>query len=290
MIMLCTYSRCEENIVILLFDGGRWNPSATSLWYWPVRRTLMVLSQQWGCPTGGATRWFEYGIIASMAMSRNLAQQTRASPGVDLRHSHQSNVRNMRGLPTQGRSKLKKLAPSRFATINIGTLTSHHHESFKTRWVDTECIQETKWKGSNAKEIEEGYKIIYNGTSSVINRMAVLISQCFHNKVTEIKRLPDQLISIKIESESIISHLIFCYARQTGYPDIEKDDFWESFEMHLRTIAPEDHIILGGDLNGHVGEDSDGYMRCHGGHGLGVRNDDILESVEPTTWLWPTHI
>ena len=40
--------------------------------------------------------------------------------------------------------------------------------------------------------------------------------------------------------------------------------------------------MLGGDLNGHVGKESDGYEGVHGGQGYGVRNagERILELCE----------
>ena len=39
-------------------------------------------------------------------------------------------------------------------------------------------------------------------------------------------------------------------------------------------------VVLGGDLNGHVGQKSEGYEGVHGGFGYGVRNvegEKILE-------------
>ena len=41
--------------------------------------------------------------------------------------------------------------------------------------------------------------------------------------------------------------------------------------------------MLGGDLNGHVGKENDGYEGVHGGQGYGVRNTEgerILEFCE----------
>ncbi len=221
-----------------------------------------------------------------MELSQNLALQARASPRGDARRPCPSDVRNMPGLPTQGRSRPKKLVPLRLATINIGTLTGRYREladSLMTRRVDVACVQETKWKGSKAKEIGEGYKVIYHGTSSTRNGIAVVISRRFHDKVTEVRRLSDWLTSVKIESESTTAHIISCYAPQTGCPDDEKDDFWASLDTHLWTIAPDEYVILGDDLNGHVGSGNDGYTRCHGGHGLGVQNNHgscILDCAE----------
>ena len=39
-------------------------------------------------------------------------------------------------------------------------------------------------------------------------------------------------------------------------------------------------VIIGGDLNGHVGKEVNGYEGVHGGYGYGIRNtedEDILE-------------
>lgn len=48
----------------------------------------------------------------------------------------------------------------------------------------------------------------------------------------------------------------------------------------IRTIAPDEHILIGGDLNGHVGSNRGGYPQCHGGQGLGVRNDDGIRILD----------
>ena len=37
---------------------------------------------------------------------------------------------------------------------------------------------------------------------------------------------------------------------------------------------------MAGDLNGHVGRDRDGYEGVHGGHGLGVRNEEGIKIMD----------
>ena len=39
-------------------------------------------------------------------------------------------------------------------------------------------------------------------------------------------------------------------------------------------------LLLGGDLNGHVGEQSDGFEGIHGGHGYGDRNSDGIRILD----------
>ncbi|XP_063595375.1 uncharacterized protein LOC134772335 [Penaeus indicus] len=48
----------------------------------------------------------------------------------------------------------------------------------------------------------------------------------------------------------------------------------------VREIPEEEEIILGADLNCHVGETAGGYEACHGGFGYGLRNEEGEEMLE----------
>ena len=39
-------------------------------------------------------------------------------------------------------------------------------------------------------------------------------------------------------------------------------------------VKESEVLVIGGDLNGHVGKDCDGYDGVHGGHGYGERNEE----------------
>jgi hypothetical protein len=69
-----------------------------------------------------------------------------------------------------GRVRVKKLVQNtrlRLATWNIGTLTGKGRELVDTmvrRRVNIACVQETKWVGEKAREIENtGFKLYYTG-------------------------------------------------------------------------------------------------------------------------------
>ena len=54
----------------------------------------------------------------------------------------------------------------RVGTLNIGTITGRGREQadiMERRNVDILCLQETKWKGSKARNIGGGCKLFYNG-------------------------------------------------------------------------------------------------------------------------------
>ena len=42
----------------------------------------------------------------------------------------------------------------------------------------------------------------------------------------------------------------------------------------MRNIKPEEEIIIGADLNGHVGRDRRGFEQEHRGHSFGDRNEE----------------
>ena len=45
-------------------------------------------------------------------------------------------------------------------------------------------------------------------------------------------------------------------------------------------VTSKEYLIIGGDLNGHVGSESDGYGSVHGGYGFGARNDDGVRILD----------
>ncbi|XP_058639968.1 craniofacial development protein 2-like [Onychostoma macrolepis] len=222
-----------------------------------------------------------------MAAANQLLPDQAGRPLGDARHLRPDGVGNGLGLPVQGRDRPKKIVHRiRLATLNIGTLTGRSREladTLKTRRIDIACIQETKWKGSKARDIGEGYKLIYHGVKSSQNGVAVAICQQLRDSVSEVDNISDRLISIKIISGPTILRVVSCYAPQVGCTDQEKDEFWESLGTHLQMVAPDEHVLVGGDLNGHVGIERKGYEQVHGGQGLGIRNDEgsrILDCAE----------
>ncbi|MDL1135817.1 hypothetical protein PS057_20960 [Yersinia pestis] len=65
-----------------------------------------------------------------------------------------------------------------------------------------------------------------------------------------------------------------------GLGDGHKEKFWEDLEGVLLEIPQGEMVFIGGDLNGHVGRDVDGYIGVHGGHGYGNRNEEGKNILE----------
>ena len=89
-----------------------------------------------------------------------------------------------------------------FLTVNIGTMTGKSREvanMLKRRRVSIACVQETKWKCSSAKEIGEGYKMYYFGTSNNRNGVAVILEREWHDKILKVDRISDRIINVTLE-------------------------------------------------------------------------------------------
>ncbi|XP_063609372.1 craniofacial development protein 2-like [Penaeus indicus] len=92
-------------------------------------------------------------------------------------------------------------------------------------------------------------------------------------------------MAIKVLAGKSLINIVSGFAPQIK-KDQEKEEFREQLEQSVREIPGEEEIILGADLNCHVGETAGGYEVCHGGFGYGLRNEEgermlkTLESLE----------
>ena len=170
----------------------------------------------------------------------------------------------------------------RVGTLNIGTMTGRGREladMMERRNVDILCLQETKWKGSKARNIGGGYKIFYNGVDGRKNGIEIVLREELAESVLEVKRISDRLMAMKLEVNGSILNIVSAYAPQVNYSMEEKNDFWEDLDELIESISKEERIVLGADLNGHVGEGNIGDEEIMGRYGAGTRNKE-------DQWLW----
>ena len=228
----------------------------------------------------------------SDALHRNpdvvLSEQglVRASPGSDAPQWRPIAVSNEQGFSCGlGQTRVKKLVQNyriRLASWNIGTLTGKCIELIqlmKDRRINIACLQETRWKGSKAKEVD-GFKLWYVGKNNNRNGVGLILDRDLKDKVVEVKREGDRILLVKVVIGIEILNIISCYAPQIGLEEHIKKDFWENLDRIVQNIPSEEKIIMGGDFNGHVGKDNKSYERVHGGFGFGDRNlmgDSILD-------------
>ena len=92
--------------------------------------------------------------------------------------------------------------------------------------------------------------------------------------VVEVVRHNDRIIQVKLVLGQNIYHVMSVYAPQVGLSAEEKEEFWEKLEDLISLIPERDGIIVGGDLNGHIGHSRYGYEDVMGVYGFGDLNEE----------------
>ncbi|EYC06789.1 hypothetical protein Y032_0074g893 [Ancylostoma ceylanicum] len=96
----------------------------------------------------------------------------------DLQEARPPPVIKKRRLPRDKRPRLKTLV--RVGSLNTGTLTGKTREItdfMARRRIHVLCMQETRWKGSKAREIGDGIKLFYHGIEAKTNGVAIAVSE-----------------------------------------------------------------------------------------------------------------
>ena len=126
------------------------------------------------------------------------------------------------------------------ATLNIGTMTGRGKEladMMERRNVDILCLQETKWKGSKARNIGGGCKIFYNRADGRKNGIEIVLREELAESVLEVKRVSVILMAMKLEVNRSILNIVSVYAPQVNNSTKEKNDFWEDLDGLIESIS-----------------------------------------------------
>ena len=102
--------------------------------------------------------------------------------------------------------------------------------------------------------------------------MGIIVSEKIKQYVTEVKREGDRLMVLRLVYGDCPINIVSAYAPQTGLPEEVKEEFWVDMERVIKGLAMEERVIVGADLNGHIGTSSEGVERIHGGFGFGRAN------------------
>ena len=200
--------------------------------------------------------------------------QARAYPVSDPRDPRPSSAKNGQELPSGGRGRLKKLVRERgrrmrkvkIATLNVGSMTGISGEIaqlMRKKSLQVVCVQETKWKGSKAREIGARYKLYYHGEDGKRNGIGIVLCKELKDRVLVVTRPCDRVMRINLEIEGEVWHIISCYAPQAGCPQYEKETFCEHMDSEMQAVIRSERVVVAGDLNGHVGMDRVGYNNVH---------------------------
>ena len=99
----------------------------------------------------------------------------------------------------------------KLASLNVGSMTGRSGEIvqlMRKKSMHVLCVQETKWKGSKAKEIGAGYKFYYHGEDGTKNGVGIVLSEDMRDRVLAVERTCDRVMRMKLEIEGEVWHII----------------------------------------------------------------------------------
>ena len=120
----------------------------------------------------------------------------------------------------------------------------------KNLQVQVLCVQETKWRGSNAREICGGFKLFYHAEDGTKNGVEIVLCEELKHRVLAVERPSDRVMRMKLDIEGEVWNIISCYAPQTGCTEYEKDQFRETIASEIQAVKRSERIVVAGDLNG----------------------------------------
>ncbi|XP_071700664.1 uncharacterized protein [Rutidosis leptorrhynchoides] len=182
----------------------------------------------------------------------------------------------------RGGSRVATLGKIRVGSWNIGTLTGKRIElvdTFIKSNVDIGCVQETRWKGEGVVDIKD-YRLWYSGSRIARNGVCIFLGNLHKDNVVDVGRFSDRIMSVSLIIKEETFTVISAYAPHAGLSDAEKKSFWELLDEVVRGCPADHRLIIGGDLNGHIGVEAEGYEGAHGGFGFGPRNEEGRSTLE----------
>ena len=112
------------------------------------------------------------------------------------------------------------------------------------------------------------------------NGIGIVLREELAESVLEVKRVSDRLMAMKLEVKASILNIVSVYAPKVNDSMEEKNDFSKNLDGLIESVPKQERIVLGADLNGHVGEGNIGDEVIMGRYGAGTRNKEGSMIVE----------
>ncbi len=126
---------------------------------------------------------------------------------------------------------------------------------------------------------QERYKLWWSRGEESRNGVSIMAKKELLENVIEVIRINDKLMKIMMVLRSKMAHIFSAYAPQQGRPEEKKRQFRELLEDKIAEVPEADILIVGGDMNAHVGQRRDGFeneMECFGLGGRGGEGEELL--------------
>ncbi|XP_068210789.1 uncharacterized protein [Palaemon carinicauda] len=104
--------------------------------------------------------------------------------------------------------------------------------------------------------------------------VGIVLSGELKNAAKEVHRKNDSIIRLKMCCGGEILNIIIAYAPQVRCTKDEKGYFWRDLDGVMQELEEHERVIVGADLNGHVGSENEEIGGVHGAYGFGDRDPE----------------
>ena len=87
-------------------------------------------------------------------------------------------------------------------------------------------------------------------------------------------------MAIKLEVKGSMRNIVSAYAPQVGKSIEKKNDFRQDLDGLIKSVSEQKRIVLGADINGHVGKGNIGNEEIMGRYGARMRIKEELIVVD----------
>jgi hypothetical protein len=207
--------------------------------------------------------------------------------------------------PDEPRSKVKlrRRHQFTFSSYNVRTLfkTGKFHQlctGAATLSLDFVAIQEHRWITDQSYETHadtnSGYSFLYSSALPTrTGGVGLLLRSQYLQSVTLIQPISSRVLLVKLKSNPNIT-IIAAYAPTEDASEQEKDIFYAELERATSYASPHDLLLVGGDFNARVGQDSHEISPLvvgkHGFHDISNANGERLRDFcEAHICISPLH-
>ena len=96
--------------------------------------------------------------------------------------------------------------------LKNGSVTGRGHtiaDLMKERKTDVLCERETRWTGNKAKELGDGFKLIYRGANKEKrNGIGIILSKDLKDLVTEVKRRNERIMWVRFSFDEFPVNIV----------------------------------------------------------------------------------
>ena len=108
------------------------------------------------------------------------------------------------------------------------------------------------------------------------NGVGVIVDNWLIENVVGVERLIDRVMKFSIFIRNVVWEVVFCCCLQACRSVNEKGEFYELMDKFVTS----EKVLVGGDFNGVVGSDMDGFTHVHRRLGIGQINDRRIRLLD----------